>query len=210
MILQSNRICNPEGSFRYSASVPSGQFLPSRGTLSNTGTGPLMTRFELLHLLIAQAHTNGFDFRKWYTARLGLPWESARQSVETLCAERRYYALLFAHEFASSFWKNGERITFQVPTQTFTRRSRDGTIATVSRKAYTRRSARPDAWRYHLREMALAEEPLRYMRKYLNVDEDLNPGDEDQPTSAADRQPPPKPFERPTSGRIALVRNRLT
>lgn len=170
-----------------------------------------MTRFELLHLLVAQAHANGFDFRKWYTSRLGLPWESARQSVETLCAERRYYALLFAHEFASSFWKDGERITFQVPTQTFTRRAPDGTIATVSRKAYTRRSARPDAWRYHLREMALAEEPLRYMRKYLNVDEDLNPGDDDSPDAATAPQqtPPPKPFERPAA-RIALVRNRLT
>jgi hypothetical protein len=36
-----------------------------------------------------------------------------------------------------------------------------------------RRSARRDAWKYHLREMALAEEPLRYLRKYLNVEEDL-------------------------------------
>ena len=36
-----------------------------------------------------------------------------------------------------------------------------------------RRSARKDAWKYHLREMALAEEPLRYLRKYLNVEEDL-------------------------------------
>jgi hypothetical protein len=40
-----------------------------------------------------------------------------------------------------------ERITFQVPNQTFTRRKADGAIVTVSRKAYTRRSTRPDAWR---------------------------------------------------------------
>ncbi len=93
-----------------------------------------MTRFELLHLLVAQARANGFEFRKWYIAKLGLPWETTRQAVETLCAERRYYALLFSHEFASSFWKAGERITFQVPTQTFTRRKADGTIATVNRK----------------------------------------------------------------------------
>ena len=106
-----------------------------------------MTRFELLHLIVAQARANGFEFRKWYTARLGLPWQTTRQSVETLCAERRYYALLFSHEFASSFWKAGERITFQVPNQTFTRRKADGAIVTVSRKAYTRRSTRSDAWR---------------------------------------------------------------
>ena len=50
-----------------------------------------MTRFELLHLLVGQARSNGFDFRKWYTTKLGLPWESAQQSVETLSTERRYY-----------------------------------------------------------------------------------------------------------------------
>jgi hypothetical protein len=59
-----------------------------------------MTRFELLELLLGQARTNGFEFRKWYTSRLGLTWQSSRQAIETLAAERRYYALLFSHEFA--------------------------------------------------------------------------------------------------------------
>jgi hypothetical protein len=45
-------------------------------------------------------------------------------------------------------------MTFQVPTQTFTRKMADGTIGTVSRKGYTRRSTREDAWLYHLKELA--------------------------------------------------------
>src|ERR1700679_960687 len=133
-----------------------------------------MTRFELLHLLVAQARANGFEFRKWYISKIGLPWETTRQAGETLCAEKRYYSLLFSHEFASSFWKPGERITFQVPTQTFTRKMADGTVGTVSRKGYTRRGPRGDPWLYHLREMAVAEEPLRYMRKYLPVLDELD------------------------------------
>jgi hypothetical protein len=132
-----------------------------------------MTRLELLHLLVGQARANGFEFRKWYVSRLGLPWTNAREALETLSSQRRYYALLFSHEFAATFWKPGELMTFQVPTQTFTRRMADGTIGTVQRKAYTRRSVRDDAWRYHLSQMALAEEPLRYMRRYLRVEEDL-------------------------------------
>ena len=132
-----------------------------------------MTRFELLQLLVAQARANGFEFRRWYVGKLGLPWQNARQAVETLAAERRYYALLFSHEFASSFWKPGEVMTFQVPTQTFTRRMKDGTIGTVKRKGYTRRSAREDAWLYHLKELAASEEPLRYMRRYLRVEDEL-------------------------------------
>jgi hypothetical protein len=120
-----------------------------------------MTRIELLQLLVGQARSNGFPFKKWYVARFGRPWVSM------------HYALLFSHEFASTFWKAGETMTFQVPTQTFTRRMADGSIGTVTRKAYTRRSAREDAWKYHLRELAVAEEPLRYMRRYLRVEEEL-------------------------------------
>ena len=142
-----------------------------------------MTRLELLQLLVGQARANGFEFRKWYVAKLGLRWTNARQAIATLATERRYYALLFSHEFASTFWKPGELMTFQVPTQTFSRRMADGTIRVVKRKAYTRRSARGDAWRYHLREMALAEEPLRYMRRYLRVEEDLTDDPESQPAS---------------------------
>jgi hypothetical protein len=132
-----------------------------------------MTRVELLQLLVGQARSNGFEFRKWYVGKLGLPWESARQAVEMLAGERRYYALLFSHEFASSFWKAGEVMTFQVPTQSFMRKMKDGTIGTVQRKGYTRRSAREDAWLYHLKELASAEEPLRYMRKFLRVEDEL-------------------------------------
>ena len=138
-----------------------------------------MTRIELLWLLIGQARTNGFEFRRWFVGKLGIPWEGAELAVTLLAAERHYYTLLFCHDFASQFWKAGEPMTFQVPNQSFTRKMADGTIGTVQRKAYTRRSAREDTWRYHLREMALAEEPLRYMRRFLNIKEDL---DEESPT----------------------------
>ena len=133
-----------------------------------------MTRLELLTIVVGRARSNGFEFRRWYTSRLGLPWISAEAALILLDQQRRYYALLFSHEFAHAFWKAGEEITFAVPAQAFQRPMPDGTIQTVQRKGFIRRSARRDAWRYHLREMALAEEPLRYLRKYLNVEEDLS------------------------------------
>ena len=133
-----------------------------------------MTRLDLLKILVGQARTNGFEFRRWYVTRLGVPWISADAAFALLEAQRRYYALLFSHEFASAFWKEGAEITFQVPAQSFERVLPGGGSAIVMRKPFTRRSGRRDAWRYHLREMALAEEPLRYMRKYLAVEEDLD------------------------------------
>lgn len=132
-----------------------------------------MTRLELLRLLIGQAKANGFEFRKWYTTRLGLPWQNSQHAAEMLAAERRYYVLLFSHDFARSFWKAGEKMTFLVEGQTFQRVRPDGTVLTVTRKGYTRRSGREDAWLYHLRQLAMQEEPLRYMRRYLRIVDEM-------------------------------------
>ncbi|MGA7158657.1 MAG: hypothetical protein WBY53_17555 [Acidobacteriaceae bacterium] len=152
-----------------------------------------MTRLELLTIVVGRARGNGFEFRRWYTHRLGLPWITAEASLKLLDQQRRYYALLFSHEFACAFWKAGEEITFSVPAQSFQRPMPDGSLKTVQRKGFIRRSARRDAWRYHLREMALAEEPLRYLRKYLNVEEDLT---EDVAMATSDDTLPTAPIRR--------------
>ena len=161
-----------------------------------------MTRLDLLKIIVGQARTNGFEFRRWYTTRLGVPWISADAAFTLLDTQRRYYALLFSHEFASTFWKAGADITFQVPAQTFERVTPGGGTTTVTRKPFTRRSGRRDAWRYHLREMALAEEPLRYMRKYLAVAEDL---DEDPPIEATP-EPESKPIPIKASAKKASAK----
>lgn len=132
-----------------------------------------MTRVELLRAVIRQAKQNGFVFRTWYEARIGLPWTSLPDSVEVLAAQRRYYALLFSHEFAEAFWKSGVKMTYLVPPTSFVTQTRNGKIITVERKPYTRRTNRLDNWRYHLREMAAHEEPLRYIRRFVVVAEDL-------------------------------------
>jgi hypothetical protein len=137
------------------------------------GQGFEMTRIELLRLLISQARANGFEFRRFYTGRMGLKWTDANAAVESLAAERRYYALLFSHDFAQNFWKAGEKMTFLVPAQTFQRTRSDGSIGVVHRKGYVKRTGRADAWKYHLKQLALAEEPLRYMRRYLKVEDEM-------------------------------------
>ena len=150
-----------------------------------------MTRFELLHLLVGQARSNGFQFRRWYSRWLGETWAGNRRATEVLCEGRRYYSLLFSPEFAQNFWKEGEQMTLQVPSQSFQRRMSDGTIGTVVRKGFTRRLTRSDAWRYHLRQMAVAEDPLRYIRRFLRVEDDLDPQPEPS-YSLAGESPDPR------------------
>ena len=133
-----------------------------------------MTRKDVLHLLVMQARTNGFELRKWYQAKIDRHWSSPQAALETLAAGHRYYALLFSHEFAQAFWKQGSQIQFVVPTQRFQRLNAKGQRITVTRKAYTRRTLKPDAWKYHLREMAASEEPLSYIRRFLVTHEELH------------------------------------
>lgn len=132
-----------------------------------------MTHNEILRILVSQARRNGFEFRKWFEARIQPEWTGADDAFQLLCSGSRYYALLFSHEFAQAFWKQGEQISFVVPASTYTRRGDDGSIVTVTRKPFTRRTLKPDAWKYHLREMAAAGDPLLYIRRFLPVQEDV-------------------------------------
>ena len=130
-----------------------------------------MTRVQLLQLLVQQARESGFTFRKWFTPSTAVPWSGANDAVAWLSQGDRASLLLFSHGFARCFFRSGERISFLVPRQTFQRVTPGGSTRTIERKAHMRRSSRDDVWRFHLREMAAAVEPLRYIRRYLNVQE---------------------------------------
>jgi hypothetical protein len=43
----------------------------------------------------------------------------------------------------------------------------------VTRKPFTRRTLKADVRKYHLREMAAHDEPLRYIRRFLVMEEDV-------------------------------------
>jgi hypothetical protein len=132
-----------------------------------------MTRQELLRIIVRQARVNGFQFRRWFLAAVDPSWNSFDDAVDLLAQGRRYYSLLFAHEFARAFWKQGSQISFVVPAATYTRRDKEGRIVTVSRKPFTRRTLKADVWKYHLREMAAHDEPLRYIRRFLVIEGDV-------------------------------------
>ena len=132
-----------------------------------------MTRQEILYLLLVQAKANGFQFRKWYCSCLEPEWVDFERSLSNIATGKKYYALLFSHDFAQCFWKPGAQISFIVPTASYTRKNKQGELITITRKAFTRRTLKEDSWRYHLREMVAAEEPLRYIRRFIVRREDL-------------------------------------
>lgn len=132
-----------------------------------------MTRSELLHLLIGQGRTRGFEFRRWFVQNTGETWSGYAEALQWLAKGKRAHMLLFSHEFAKNFFQSGERIQYVVEPQTFERVTTNGRSLTVNRKAHLRHSSREDVWRFHLREMAARAEPLHYIRRFLITEETL-------------------------------------
>jgi hypothetical protein len=132
-----------------------------------------MTRKETLHILISQAHANGFDFYHWYQANIAPEWPGTDEAVTLLATEGRFYALVFSHEFARAFWRKGEQMQFIVPASTYRRMNGKGQVITINRKPFTRRTIKADVWKYHVRQMAVSDDPLRYLKRFLPTHEDL-------------------------------------
>jgi hypothetical protein len=132
-----------------------------------------MNRKELLRLLLNQAQFNGFEFRRWYQAHIRPIWPGAEDALTLLAAEGRHFTLIFSHEFASCFWRTGAHMSFMVPSATYSRVNGQGEVVQVTRKPFTRRTIKPDVWRYHLQQMAVAEDPIDYLCRFLPAPDQL-------------------------------------
>ncbi len=126
-----------------------------------------MERVEMLALVLNQAQFNGFEFRRWYVSNIQPTWPGTDQAIAVLATEGRYFCLLFSHDFAQCFWRTGTAISFRVPAISYPRVNSKGEVVQVQRKPFTRRSAKADVWKYHLRQMAEAGEPIAYLCRFL-------------------------------------------
>jgi len=144
-----------------------------------------MNRKELLCLLLNQAQFNGFEFRRWFQAHVRPIWPGADAAIALLAEEGRHYTLLFSHEFARCFWRTGAHMSFMIPSITYPRVNSQGDVVQVTRKPFTRRTIKPDVWKYHLRQMAVADDPIDYLCRFLPAQDQvmLRPT-ESQPVAA--------------------------
>lgn len=136
-----------------------------------------MNRKEMLRLLLNQAQFNGFEFRRWFLTNVQPIWPGAEQALTLLAGEGRHYTLLFSHEFARCYWRTGSHISFSVPSLTYSRITTNGAVVQVTRKPFTRRTIKPDVWKYHLRQMAAAEDPIDYLCRFLPAQDQLRARD---------------------------------
>jgi hypothetical protein len=132
-----------------------------------------MNRKELLRLLLNQAQFNGFEFRRWFLAHVRPVWPGAEEALTLLSTEGRHFTLIFSHDFARCFWRSGARMSFMVPTVTYPRVNPKGEVIQVTRKSFTRRAIKKDVWKYHLRQMAAADDAIGYLCRFLPAQEQI-------------------------------------
>jgi hypothetical protein len=170
-----------------------------------------MTRTELLQHLVTHARDGGFEFRRWFRIHAARPWTTPADAVEWLAQGSRAHMLLFSQSFARAFFREGQRIRFIQPALAYQRIAPDGSVRSVQRRAHTRQSNREDVWVYHLREMAAAAEPLRYIRRYLLLEETMAEAAKVTPVPAlaagATPDPTPEPESPPDYDDELLVRD---
>jgi len=145
-----------------------------------------MNRKELLRLLLNQAQFNGFEFRRWFQSHVRPTWDGAEQALTLLASEGRYFTLIFSHEFACSFWRSGAHMSFIVPSVTYPRVNSYGEVVQVTRKPFTRRKIKPDVWKFHLRQMAAADDPIDYLCRFLPQQDQEKLRSPDHPPIAAE------------------------
>jgi hypothetical protein len=76
-------------------------------------------------------------------------------------------------------------MSFLVPSMTYPRVNSQGDVVQVTRKPYTRRTIKADAWKYHLGRMAVAEDPIDYLCRFLPAqDQIMLQGSEADPIAA--------------------------
>ena len=132
-----------------------------------------MNRKELLRLLLNQAQFNGFDFRRWFQANVRPLWPGSEPAIALLGEEGRHFTLLFSHEFVRCFLRSGGHMSFMVPATTYPRVNARGGVVQVTRKPFTRRTIKPDVWKYHLRQMSVSDNPIEYLCRFLPAADQL-------------------------------------
>jgi len=106
-----------------------------------------MTDKEILQKAIEKAERNGFDVFHWYVYKNDGPvaMPSKEMILSRIHRNKYYYLLIFNHDFAKAFWKN-----YEITETDFKN------IPNLIR-----------AWQFHLKQMVIEHEPLKYLEKFL-------------------------------------------
>jgi len=119
-----------------------------------------MTNEQILKKAIEKAVKNGWESPLHYNEDTGNievnPWKTAEWYLE--CGHfRRYYELIFTHDFAKAFW--GEERAYCGNCSFYKNSDYKEMCVNCNSTTYN--------WQIHLKDMVLEKEPLKYLERFL-------------------------------------------
>ncbi len=100
-----------------------------------------MKNKEILDKSLKKARENGFIWKYWDHWYFDLGNDGGIES-------KIYLSKIFSHDFAKAFWGNKKIFAKEIMN-------------------YNCIEDETEAWQYHLQQMVLCEEPLKYLEKFL-------------------------------------------
>jgi hypothetical protein len=114
-----------------------------------------MTNFDILEKAIKQTKLNGYKGRPYY--------HIDNETLEDLLFDCSYTDIIFSHDFAKAFW--GEEVLSEVREYPIV--EKDGKEI-IGDKPILAMTVEFPAWQFHLQQMVLEVEPVKYLEKFLS------------------------------------------
>ena len=107
-----------------------------------------MENKEILKKAIQKAEQKGFEMRKWKNENEKKEWWKEWEDKAIMFDS--YFVIIFNHDFAKAFWGKGKGASVLLQDIGHQILESDGF-----------------QWQFHLQQLVLEENPLKYIEKYL-------------------------------------------
>ena len=121
-----------------------------------------MSNKEILKKAIEKAVKNGY---KYSQKAFDYFMEAERKTLsDYVFQEKLYYPIIFSRPFAKAFWGEKEYMAYYAGYNEWA----DATKKASKNAEYDdEQHNRMFLWQYHLQQMVLVEQPLKYLERYL-------------------------------------------
>ena len=107
-----------------------------------------MTDHEIIRAAVDKASKNGYDRWKSFVPAFPLLKVKSKKKLQELIGATLFLnkeKIIFSHDFAKAFWDEKAHV----------------------RKYLDNLATDTIAWKYHLQEMAILEDPIKYLERFL-------------------------------------------
>ena len=115
-----------------------------------------MTNEQILKKAISKAVKNGWNYKPyWHLGITGLAWGDIARN------ESQHIHIIFSHDFAKAFFGKKKLESWEVDDDAVGRYDKG------CHECGTGKMMKVPIWQYHLQQMVLDKDPIKYLEKFL-------------------------------------------